>query len=244
MSAAVVAIVMVVAKQHYATSNYEHDRRVWCDSGAPTAEQKASCPDEGPQRKEYLPWWYVLVTWPEGIQTWAIIATGAVVAWQSFESRRAASASMKQARLQEAGMRQWVELDGWSSSEQFPGGVFIKVDFSVSNPTNFLITLQHGAFSIQSDPPVHSTFIYRPAPLAPQKPLSTAIAFPVTPEKMQNFMNGTIGVSINGSIQFESALGMTFSQNFEGVLSCRLGSSIMEAVVSLTELKPSKTRET
>jgi hypothetical protein len=45
--------------------------------------------------KDYMPWWYILITWPEGITTWAIIATGAVIAWQSWETRRSVLVNLR-----------------------------------------------------------------------------------------------------------------------------------------------------
>lgn len=37
-------------------------------------------------------WWLVLIAWPLGITTWAIIFTLEVITWQSFETYRSARA--------------------------------------------------------------------------------------------------------------------------------------------------------
>ena len=93
--AAVILIVVIVQKQHAAAANYEHDRRIWCNSTALTPPQKASCPDEGPQRGDYLPWGYVLVAWPEGIAAWGLLLTLGAIVWQAVETRRSAQAAAK-----------------------------------------------------------------------------------------------------------------------------------------------------
>jgi hypothetical protein len=54
---------------------------------------KIACKEEGASAKDYLPWWFELFRWPEGITTWAIIATGFVIAWQAYETRRATEAT-------------------------------------------------------------------------------------------------------------------------------------------------------
>lgn len=40
--------------------------------------------------KKYMPWWYKLIAWPEGITTWAVIATLFTIMWQSNETRKQA----------------------------------------------------------------------------------------------------------------------------------------------------------
>jgi hypothetical protein len=41
--------------------------------------------------------WHRLVTWPEGVTTWAILFTLGAIAWQAVETRRAAQATFKYA---------------------------------------------------------------------------------------------------------------------------------------------------
>lgn len=91
----VIAFVVFVAyKQHRAADNYESDRQSWCATLPSTApEEQASCADKGPNRDNYLGWGYKLVAWPDGITVWAIIATGFVIGWQSWETRKAAKAT-------------------------------------------------------------------------------------------------------------------------------------------------------
>jgi hypothetical protein len=62
-----------------------------------TVEQKKACIEERASARDYLPWRYELFSWPEGITTWAIIATGFAIFWQAMETRRAAVATKKAA---------------------------------------------------------------------------------------------------------------------------------------------------
>ena len=50
------------------------------------------------QSKPKPPWWEVLLAWPEGITAWLLMGTGIVIAWQSYETRRAAQAAMSAER--------------------------------------------------------------------------------------------------------------------------------------------------
>ena len=74
------AIVFVAYKQHYTREKYEAKRQEACIALSITSEQKYSCYKEAQSRHDYLPWGYILVAWPEGITTWAIIATVLVIA--------------------------------------------------------------------------------------------------------------------------------------------------------------------
>ena len=86
-------------KQHYTREKYETKRQEACIALSITFEQKYSCYKEAQSRKDYLPWWYVLLIWPDAITTWAILATVFVIAWQSNETRRAALTAIAQVEL-------------------------------------------------------------------------------------------------------------------------------------------------
>jgi hypothetical protein len=112
----VAAIFFVAYQQHNAAEKYKCHRAEYCASLLATAEQKKACIEEGANAHDYLPWGYELFGWPEGITTWAIIATGFVIGWQAWETRRAAEASEKsfealkrQTDIQKASMSQWVD---------------------------------------------------------------------------------------------------------------------------------------
>jgi hypothetical protein len=87
------AIVFVAYKQHDAAQKYKSHRTEYCSSLSIAPDQKKSCIEEGASARDYLPWWFVVVSWPDGINAWAIIATGGFIAWQSWETRQSARAT-------------------------------------------------------------------------------------------------------------------------------------------------------
>jgi hypothetical protein len=89
----IATIFFVAYKQHRAAEKYKAHREEYCSSIIATTEQKKSCEEEGASARDYLPWGYELVAWPEGITTWAIILTGFAIAWQSWETRKSARAT-------------------------------------------------------------------------------------------------------------------------------------------------------
>lgn len=64
---AVGAIIFVARKQHTARDKAEAARQKDCAALAITFDQKYSCAKEAQSRHDYLPWWYVLAAWPDGV---------------------------------------------------------------------------------------------------------------------------------------------------------------------------------
>lgn len=86
-------IVFVAYRQQRAAELYRLQRGEYCSSLLASSEQKKACKEEHTSAADYLPWGYKLVAWPDGITAWAIIFTGFFIAWQAYESRRAAVSS-------------------------------------------------------------------------------------------------------------------------------------------------------
>jgi hypothetical protein len=88
------AIVLVTYEGHEASRKYQRDcqNRVPAIS-PPRNEYSAHSQDECQDPKKYMPWWYVLIAWPDGIAVWAVLATLGAIIWQSNETRRAADAT-------------------------------------------------------------------------------------------------------------------------------------------------------
>lgn len=86
-------IPFVAYQQHRAAKQYRAHRAEYCSALTVPSEQKKACEEEGTSAKDYLPWWYELITWPGGVETWAIIGTGVVIGWQGYETRKAAEAA-------------------------------------------------------------------------------------------------------------------------------------------------------
>ena len=93
------AIVSVAYEQHYTREKYQAQSQADCVALSISVEEKNSCAKEAQGRKDYAPWWNVLMTWPDGITTWAIIATGFMLAWQSSATHKSAKAAFSQIQV-------------------------------------------------------------------------------------------------------------------------------------------------
>jgi hypothetical protein len=85
------AIIAVAYEQHHAREKYQAQREADCIDLSLSPAEDDACAKEAQNRKDYAPWWNVLVAWPEGITTWAIILTFAAVGWQADETQWAFS---------------------------------------------------------------------------------------------------------------------------------------------------------
>jgi len=99
-------IVFVTYIDHQATDKYqricqEKVAKVPLRPGEQNLSDAQKCQDP----KQYMPWWYVLISWPEGIGGWALLGTGFVIAWQSYETRKAAANAGKQLAFQKETLR-------------------------------------------------------------------------------------------------------------------------------------------
>lgn len=105
---AVGTIIFVAGEQHAAREKSEAARQKDCAALAITFEQKYSCAKEAQSRHDYLPWWYVLVAWPDGVTPWIVIATGLFIALQTRETRRAAEGAFLNAQAVINAERPWL----------------------------------------------------------------------------------------------------------------------------------------
>ncbi len=97
----VILIVVVLGVSRYAenrkTQNAEN-----CQAGSPKtpiSPGDAGRCAENANKPHRNPDWIDTFTWPEGATVWALFLTLLVIAWQSTETRKAANASLEQARL-------------------------------------------------------------------------------------------------------------------------------------------------
>lgn len=63
----------------------ERVSQVLAGSSKNDKDRSGECKDA----KDYMPWWYVLIAWPDGIGLWAVIATVLVIGYQAWEMREA-----------------------------------------------------------------------------------------------------------------------------------------------------------
>jgi hypothetical protein len=89
-----VLTVALFANQHRLLRAAEVNRQHECFTHSITAESMHKCVEEARGREDYLPWWYGLIAWPQGLETWAVILTLAAIAWQSNETRKSAVAAL------------------------------------------------------------------------------------------------------------------------------------------------------
>jgi hypothetical protein len=123
----VAAILVVAYKQREASQIYATRHALYCDAFMASEDQRVACKEEDESAKGYLPWWFELFRWPEGITAWAIIATGFVIAWQAYETRKAteatessAAAALLNTQIQIRSDRAWIVV----SVDESPVGVY------------------------------------------------------------------------------------------------------------------------
>lgn len=190
--------------------------------------------------KGYTPSWYGFFRWPGGITTWAILLTLLAIVDQTRHVARAAKAtemaaeaSLKQAELTKAGMKQWVEFINWKS-DLTQGVPTVAIFFQVCNPTSYLLTVEHGVMRF-TNPAKEQHFIYRPAPLAPNNPLAVEMFIPIDSFRLEAAKTGTIGFIVEGELTFVDALGTRIVQGFNGLITRNDRETKFEASVLLAE---------
>jgi hypothetical protein len=88
------AIVFVTYGEHNAAEKYKAGcEEQFARTSASPSKKDPSGTEECKDPKDYLPWWYILLSWPEGIAGWIVIGTGFAIVWQGWETRRAADAT-------------------------------------------------------------------------------------------------------------------------------------------------------
>jgi hypothetical protein len=96
VSVVIAAITLVAYEEHKASDKYQRN----CQShvtavSAARNNDNAHRTDECQDPKQYMPWWYVLIAWPDGITVWALLATLGAIVWQAAETRKAAEATQR-----------------------------------------------------------------------------------------------------------------------------------------------------
>lgn len=94
VSVVIGAIVVLTYKERQADDKYKQECQNRVAQVAPnSAEQKIGA-SECQDPKQYMPWWHVLVAWPEGITAWLLMLTLGAIIWQAWETRKAAKGSL------------------------------------------------------------------------------------------------------------------------------------------------------
>lgn len=64
---AVGTVVAVTYKNHQTRVKYQGDCEKYVEQIAALSGHKTSSADDCKDPKDYMPWWYVLVAWPDGV---------------------------------------------------------------------------------------------------------------------------------------------------------------------------------
>lgn len=208
-------------------------------TSSPSANEQAE--GNPSHSKRHAPSWYRIFVWPEGISVWAILATLVVIAEQTDATRKSsesakdsADAALKQARLQEIVMKQWVEiyLDHIKehSVEQDAMGTplpssHIDLVFEVANRTQYPLTLT-GVY-IALDRTIFTTprelTIFEESwniTVPPKTGHAFAASLLLSTAELQDFRKSKFYLSMLGNVVFRPAVGSEELHQFRLAYEC------------------------
>lgn len=217
-------------KQHDASERYKRNRAEYCSTLVGTAEQKKSCTEETASARDYLPWGYELVAWPEGIGAWVLILTGAAIGWQSWETRKSAQAARDSIRLQELAMQQWVVLNNWRSEIFTTNGLLyadgsprhrLRIRVDIVNPSTAPLTLTEATIVFHL--PINAPSTYGTPEdhfLTPNAPYTVDVALDIGAGFVESFKVGIVTCRIEGKFIHIGSLKRSAVQDMSGILVC------------------------
>lgn len=199
------AIVAMAYEQHYAREKYHAQSEADCIALSVSPEEKHSCAKEAQSRKDYAPWGYVLVAWPEGITTWAIIVTFVFIGWQADETRKAAKAAADSVLVQEVQYKQWAEIGGWRdfTPKPIPDDATLALGFEVKNTTNFPFTLKHLRIKSGIAPDGHA----KNHLIAPRGAHDAVYLFEATPAELELYKLNQLIIILTIEVVIKDVLG-------------------------------------
>jgi hypothetical protein len=105
----------------------------------PAAKSENHSPYAPEESDTHSPHWYASIKRPEWLQIIVAILGIAVIAWQSWETRKAAEATRKSVELQEVGFGQWVKATDWQAyiRKRDSGQTELLISCKIINPTKF-----------------------------------------------------------------------------------------------------------
>ena len=137
-------MVLVTYEEHNARSKYQSDCKSHLPATAWRFYQDENSGNECDDPKKYMPWWDVLIAWPDGIAAWGLLATLTAIIWQSWETRKSAQSAEKQIALQSVAMSQWVNIEPIKTvtPPAFQNPIEVVLEFQVLNKTDYLLTVK------------------------------------------------------------------------------------------------------
>jgi hypothetical protein len=159
-----------------------------------------------------------------------ILTLGAIW-YQAREMTRATEAMRVGTRLQEAGMKQWVDVTDWrggvdiwkpDSEPEQPD--YLMFDFSIVNPTNYPMILKGVSWKIGSQ----EENIAPNCTLPPKGRHPTIASYDLTPDEMVLYgeKGKVLQLEVNGTVDFEDVLRNLQTQPFWVAFHCFLESGI------------------
>ncbi len=105
------AIAVMTREEEQTRIEYKRECQSHIAAVPVASRQQANSADECKDPKDYMPWWYVLIAWPDGITTWAILATLAGILWQAKATASATNAAYGSVQFAEAQWRLLIEKE-------------------------------------------------------------------------------------------------------------------------------------
>jgi len=213
------------ARAYYQTKCQEEMAKVL----AGHQNQNRPSADECQNAEEYMPWRYILIAWPTGITTWAIIVTLVVVGWQSWETRKSASAALEQIQLIKEKERARIVVTVLRPDQINFGFIGNRIDIHIKN-TGFSQAqnvTSEGKASVEVkgfDPAIGPDIedLALPSVMRPEEaPVETWVWFSIPEEWSEEIgiANPSITIRVRGTVQYEDIFGDRHATPFKLVLT-------------------------
>jgi hypothetical protein len=170
---------------------------------------------------------------PENIPNLLLVFVGIITAgfvgWQALETRRSAKAMQDSIRLQEAQMKQSVELGNWKGGEELSyfddrGSPFLMIEFDIFNPTDHGMTL----LGIKWDIGGQQDHIEINALLPAKRGHPTAISYEPNADQIVAYTNKSpLELRVNATVNFTDVMGEMRTQDFGVQFQCKSGIGIV-----------------
>lgn len=150
------------------------------------------------------PHWYAAFKRPDGMLVLVGIATFIVIAWQAWETRRAAQDMQRSVEIQEVPLRQWLLFPNWGMDLADPlnDATTFKVWFDILNETSYPLTIKRVWIQIFRQPVyIHDRYV-----LAPKRSRRYATSTRLTQEQLQKRRDGVLDLIVVGNVVFEGVL--------------------------------------
>jgi hypothetical protein len=185
---------------------------------------------------------------------WVLVIVGSitciVIAWQSWETRKAAQAARGSIRLQERAMQQWVEATNWRSSMlqliEGEGGTLL-IDVDIVNETPYPVTITDGAIYFKN-PTVGEkygeTVTLSSIFLPPHSPLEAHIGVEITDGQARQFAREPVVLTVFGAFSHTGILDKASPpQILAGTLACSDGMTRFVPKLNMKPIHPPKAEQ-